>query len=285
MDPTVYLNGRFVSREEARISPDDRGFYFADGVYEVIKYYNGRPFRFAPHLNRLRDGLQALRIGFSGLNELETLCGQLIAINKLTGSDAGVYLQITRGAASRMHRFPGNGVLPTIYINTFQMPAMKEELENGIRVIMREDIRWQRCNIKSIALLPNVLMFQEAAEQGAGECFFVRNGVYTEATHSNIFAVKSGKIYTHPDSHYILPGITKRAVMDICLELDIPVLETPIPANLTGDFDEFFITGTVSEITPVIGIDDQDISGGIPGPITRRLQEEFTKLTHKSGNN
>jgi D-alanine transaminase len=278
--PIVYLNGQYVSSDEAFISPDDRGFYFADGVYEVIKYYKGHPFCFEEHLARLRLSLAAIRIDFAPLSQLKDICNELLNGNNLKTHYAGIYLQITRGVATRIHRFPDEDIKPTIYLRAFSMPANMNELQNGIRVITREDIRWLRCNIKSIALLPNTLLFQEAAEQRAGECFLVRNGNYTEATHSNILVVMKGKVITHPDSNLILPGITKKAIIRICCELGIDIVERPIRIEETPDIEECFITGTGTEITPVIQIDDRRVGNGEAGPVTRKLQKEFFRITY-----
>jgi D-alanine transaminase len=275
----VYLNGRFISKDESHISTDDRGFYFADGVYEVIKYYKGLPFCFDDHMIRLRNSLSSVRIDFD-ISMLGSLCDQLIEVNLLQDEYAGVYIQITRGAAPRIHRFPGKEVKPTVFIRAFAMPSYPADLRNGIRVITREDIRWLRCDIKSIALLPNTMLFQEAVEQNAGECFLVRNGNYTEATHSNIMAVMGGTVYTHPDSNLILPGITKKMVIRLCDELCIPVTERPVASNETNIFEECFITGTGSEVMPVVAIDDKPVGNGRPGPVTIRLQEEFFKITY-----
>jgi D-alanine transaminase len=147
-------------------------------------------------------------------------------------------------------------------------------------VISREDIRWLRCDVKSIALLPNTILFQEAVEQNAGECFLVRDGNYTEATHSNIMAVIGGTVYTHPDTNLILPGITKKVIIRICDELCIPLTERPVASDETSSFDECFITGTGSEVMPVVEIDGKPVGNGKPGPVTIRLQEEFFKITY-----
>jgi D-alanine transaminase len=277
---SIYLNHCFLPKEEAFISPDDRGFYFADGVYEVIKYYKGHPFCFMEHMDRLRNSLDGIRIRFNRIVELPDICGELIRLNGLQQEYAAIYLQVTRGVASRMHRFPGNEVEPTLYIRAFPMPPFMDEINRGIRVITREDIRWKRCNIKSIALLPNTLLYQEAVEQAAGECFLVRDGSFTEATHSNIMAVKQGVIHTHPDSHYILPGITKAMLIKRCPDLGLKVIEEPVKKTEIRDFDEWFITGTGSEIFPVIQIDDIRIGTGFPGPVTRKLQEELFRMTY-----
>jgi D-alanine transaminase len=279
--PIVYLNGQFINKDEAFISPDDRGYYFADGVYEVIKFYKGHPFCMEDHLERLQNSLAAVRIDFGPTQDIPSICNRLIDGNQLQTEHAGIYIQITRGVAPRIHRFPGRDVRPSLYIRAFSMPAGLNEMLNGIRVITREDIRWLRCNIKSIALLPNTLLFQEAAEQGAGECFLVRNGNLTEATHSNVMVVIQGIVYTHPDSNLILPGITKKAVIRICHELDIKIIERPIMDSEISSFEECFITGTGSEITPVIQIDEEKVGNGLPGPVTRQLQEAFFRITYK----
>jgi D-alanine transaminase len=275
----VYLNGRFIPKDESFISTDDRGFYFADGIYEVIKYYKGIPFCFEDHIIRLKNSLSSVRIDFD-ISLIDGLCDQLIKDNLLKDEYAGVYIQITRGVAPRIHRFPGKEVRPTLFIRAFAMPSFTDDLRNGIRVITREDIRWLRCDIKSIALLPNTMLFQQAVELNAGECFLIRNGKYTEATHSNIMAVMGGTVFTHPDSNLILPGITKKVLIRLCAELNIPLIERPVENKETPLFDECFITGTGSEVMPVIEIDGKPVGNGKPGPVTMRLQDELFRITY-----
>lgn len=280
MNNTVYLNHRYLPKDQAFISADDRGFYFADGVYEVIKYYKGKRFCFTEHMERLHNSLNGIRINFSRSAELSEICDELIRLNGFESEYAAVYIQITRGVAPRMHRFPENELEPTLYARAFPMPPFLQEINHGIRVITREDIRWHRCNIKSIALLPNTMLYQEAIEQGAGECFLVRNGNFTEATHSNIMMVKQGVVFTHPDSELILPGITKSVLLKICRRLGIEVIESPVRASGSNQLDECMVTGTGSEIFPVVQIDDTVVGTGKPGPITRKLQEEFFRITY-----
>jgi D-alanine transaminase len=161
------------------------------------------------------------------------------------------------------------------------MEPFIEEMRKGVRIMTREDIRWLRCNIKSIALLPNTLLFEDVAQQGAFECMLVRNGMVTEASHSNILAVKNGIVYTHPDSNLILSGITKSVVIRLCNEHNIQVIEEPVKAAEIKIYDEWFMTGTGSEIIPVVQIDDIIIGNGKPGPITRQLQKEFFRITYE----
>lgn len=278
---TIYLNGQFISRDRAHISPDDRGFYFADGVYEVIKYYRNHPFCFEEHMNRLRNSLAGIQINFTGIEKLAEICQALIGANHLKQVHAAVYIQITRGVAERIHRLPEKDIKPTLYVKAFALSPFVEQMQHGIRVITREDIRWHRCNIKSIALLPNTLLFEEAAGQGAGECLLVRDGCFTEATHSNILAVRNGTVVTHPDSPLILAGITKAVVLKICRQSGIAVVEEPIRTSEIDRYSEWLITGTGSEIIPVVQIDGTVIGKGKPGPITRLLQREFLRMTHE----
>jgi len=277
---TVYFNGQYISKDVVKISPDDRGFYFADGVYEVIKFYKGTGFMLKEHLNRLKNSMTGIKIVYEKVDDLGEVCNKLIKINQLQNDFAGIYIQITRGVSVRSHNFPPVSISPTIYCYSFPFPSFMNEKLMGVKVTTHEDIRWHRCNIKTIALLPNTLIFQEAFEKGAFECLLVREGYFTEATHSNVLFVKDGVVYSHPDSNLILPGITKSAVLDICIKMNIKVIELPVKAAEIKDFDECFLTGTGSEVTPVIQIDDKVIGNGKPGPVTLKIQKEFFKMTY-----
>ena len=281
MSDRVYLNGKFIDKEKAAISPDDRGFYFADGVYEVIRCFKGNFFCFEEHISRLKSSLSKIRISYNGIDKLSSICKELIVNNNLENKYANVYLQITRGVSKRTHNFPGKDISPTIYIIANEKPPNKDKSKKGIKAITQPDIRWLRCDIKSIALLPNTLLFQEAIEKNAGECIFIRDGVITEASHSNVMGVKTGVLFTHPDNNLILPGITKRFVFQICNDLGIYVKETPIGKEDIYSFDELFIMSTGDDITPVIQLDDAVINNGKPGPITRQIQREFFNITYK----
>ncbi len=277
MSEIVYLNGTFIPKEKAALSPDDRGFIFADGVYEVIKYYNGKPFRFADHLERLKRSLKEIQIGFDDLGGLENIFRKLLEENKLTEVHSGIYLQITRGANKRVHHFPAE-IQPTIYAFAFPLPSFTEHLENGIKVITKEDIRWLRCDIKSVALLPNTMLYNQAVEAGAGECILIRDGKVTEATHSSVLAVKNGTVITHPLSNLILPGITRKVILEICAGNKISVEERAFSETELFEMDELMIAGTGSEITPVIQINDSPVGNKKPGEITRLLQYKFFEM-------
>jgi D-alanine transaminase len=281
MNDIVYLNGSFIPRDEAKISADDRGFHFADGIYEVIKYYRGKAFRMEDHLFRLQRSLQETRIRFEGIDELPGLFAGLLLKNGLTETDAAVYLQITRGAHFRVHHFP-DIPNPTVYAFCYPFPSATALLEDGIRVITSEDIRWLRCDIKSVSLLPNSMLYQKAVDSGANECILIRNGSVTEATHSSVIGIKDGCLLTHPLSNLILPGITRKVVLEICRESGIAVSEEAILTDDLPKLDELIICGTGGEILPVVKVDDHLIAGGKPGPLTRFLQKKFFELANNS---
>lgn len=278
MSEIVYLNGKWVERDKAALSPDDRGFIFADGVYEVTKFYKGKAFRFSDHLERLKRSLGELDIVFEGFSQLEEISNHLLEKNALLDSEAGVYWQFTRGAHPRVHYFPDNAI-PTFYAFAFPLPSAAEKLQNGIKVILQDDIRWKRCDIKSVSLLPNTMLYNQAVKQGAGESILVRDGFITEATHSSVFAVKDKVLITRPLSNLILPGITRKVVMEICEKHRIGVEEKLFSDLELFEMDEVFITGTGSEITPVVQINDQKVGNGKPGQLTLKIQKLFFELT------
>ena len=280
MAEIVYLNGNFVLKNEAFVSPEDRGFNFADGIYEVIKYYGGKSFRYADHMDRLRRSLGAISIDFEDLAQFEVVFQSLLEQNGLANQEAGVYLQITRGSHTRIHQFPEN-IKPTVYATAFPFSSKWDQLKNGVKVITTEDIRWLRCDIKSISLLPNVLAAEKAHEQNAVEAIFIRNGMVTEGSHSSFMAVKNGVVYTHPDSNLILPGITKIVIREICETNHIPLVEGAIPASELKAMDEMMIIGTGSEVTPVVQMDKMQVGSGKPGPDTLFIQEKFFELTKR----
>jgi D-alanine transaminase len=274
----VYLNGQFIPKDEARISPDDRGFLFADGAYEVVRAYDGRLFKTAEHLARLLRSLRELRIAASDTQSLGEVAVQLLDRNRLQDGDALLYIQVTRGAAARRHSFPDPGTPPTVYASAFPFRQSREKWETGVKATLVPDSRWARCDIKSVALLPNVLASQQATEQGAAEALFVQDGIVTEGAHSNFCAVFDGQLVTHPRSNRILAGVTRQIALDLCRALDIPVRETPVLERQLKEASELMITSTTVEITPVVQIDEWQVADGEPGPITTRLQRAFRDL-------
>lgn len=268
----VYLNGRYIPREEATISIEDRGFLFADGVYEVIRIIGGVPHLLNEHLARMADGLKDLRIGFDDVQGLAGVATRLIEENLLHDDDATLYLQVTRGAAPRKHAFPPPETMPTVYAAARRFtPHPVDFYEAGVPAITVPDTRWARCDIKSIALLPNILANQRAHDAGAHEALFVRDGVVLEGSQSNFFAVRAGTLVTYPRCNYILPGTTRALVLEIAAELGIPIQEAPVFLDQLYQADELFLTGTTTEVMPITRVDGQQIGSGRPGEVSRRL--------------
>lgn len=276
---TVYFNGRFMSKDEVRLSPDDRGFLFADGAYEVVRSYRGRLFELDGHLARLARSLHELRIEGLAANVFRDVAARLIERNGLADHEAVVYLQVTRGAAPRRHAFPPDGVAPTVYGTAYAIDPPQAKWTTGVRVLLAPDVRWARCDIKSIALLPNVLANQQAKENGADEAVFVRDGAVTEGSLTNVAAVRDGVLFTYPVSPYILPGITRAVVLRLCRSLAIPVQEFPVLEHELPAVDELMLLGTTTEVMPIVRVNDWTVGDGEPGPVTRRLQQAFREMT------
>ncbi len=281
MSRIVYIGGEFVPLEEARVSPDDRGFLFSDGAYEVISCYEGAPFELGRHEARLRRSLRELRIDTEPASMLEDVCNRLVDLNGLAGGSL-IYIQVTRGEAERNHPFPEAGTAPTFYASAREFEGDPEENENGVAVITAPDIRWGRCDIKSVSLLPNVLASQMARDAGAREAVLVRDGVITEGASSSFCAVLSGSVRTHPNGPGILPGITVELAGELCGRLGIPFVEEPLREDDLETASEAMILSTTKEIMPVVKVDGMGIGGGKPGPVTRRLQEAFSALVSRS---
>jgi len=279
----AYLNGAFKEESELSISLYERGFLFADGAYEVARYYHHDYFQLETHLQRLKRSLTELRIQIPDLNVIREAVYRLCRENELSGKQHIAYIQVTRGShAPRRHYFPSDTVKPTVYITHSEFATPQKQIDQGAQVILTEDIRWARCDIKSIALLPNVLARQEAIDRGATEAIFVRDRFIMEGTHTNFCAVKNGTLITPPLTNFILGGITRAIVLDICRDLNIPWREEPIPGDDLSRLDEAMIVGTTTDVTPVIQVDEVLIGSGPPGPLTRKIQQAFFKLTAAS---
>lgn len=274
----VYYNHKYLPENEVRIAPTDRGFLFADSLYEVIRSYQGRLFEPELHINRLEYGAKSLQLNRTDFGYLRKVAHELIQQNSLTGGQAVVYIQVTRGTAPRTHFFPPKETPLTVYAACSPFSAHIEEIDYGVNVICVPDQRWLRCDIKTTGLLLNAIAQQRAKENDAHEALFVRNGCLTEGTHTNVFAVFDGCVVTPPTSNHILNGVTRRVVTDLCVNLEIPVkMETIFETDLQSA-EELFITGTTVEITPVVQINGKNLRDGSPGRITKRLQAAFKKL-------
>lgn len=276
----VYLNGAFMDMSAAVVPVDDRGFLFADGCYDVIRAYPGGMFLPEAHAERLRTGLAALRIDTAPVDALLPVAEQLIDLNGLRGKDATVYAQVTRGVAPRKHAFPPAGTAPTVFYAAKPFKRYPDtHFTEGVPAITVPDVRWSRCDIKSIALLPNVLANEAAHAGDAFEALFVRDGVIIEGSHSNVFAVIDGTVITYPPCNYILTGITRNFVIGLAAEFGIPVQERPIYVEQLDRVDELFLTGTTTDVMPVVSLDGRQVGNGRPGPVTRRLVEEMRRRT------
>ena len=273
----TYFNGNFIPEENVRISPDDRGFLFGDGIYEVMKWYSGFFFDPESHLARLKRSLREVRINWPEADTFPSLARELIKINNMEGREALIYMEVTRGEAPRNHSFPDPEVKATSYAFAREIDHGKTVTPQGVKVILRKDIRWSRCDIKSVSLLANTLSFQDAHERGMKECIFVRNGVITEGSRSNIFLVAGGTLYTHPESEYILSGVTRKNLIRMAKECGREVKEVAFPEKDLGMIEEAFICNTTAEVTPVTFFDTVQIGNGMPGPVTLELFEKFQK--------
>ncbi|WLR56018.1 D-amino-acid transaminase [Mesobacillus subterraneus] len=270
----VIVDGEVLDRNIAKVDIEDRGYQFGDGVYEVIRVYNGKMFTGKEHLNRLVESAEKIRMKLPySSEELETKMEELISKNEL---DTGiVYMQFTRGTSPRNHVFPGENVAPTFVAYTRKVARPVEPMGKGVSSIIDEDIRWLRCDIKSLNLLGNLLSKQKAAEAGCFEAILHRGETVTEGSHSNISIVKDGVIITHQANNLILNGITRQKVLEICSNEGIPFEERAYTLDELSSADEVFSSGTTVEVMPIVEIDGKTVGNGQPGPVTRNLQNLF----------
>jgi D-alanine transaminase len=277
----VYLNGTLQEKSEARVPVDDRGFIFGDGVYEVWRAANGLLFEPERHRARLEHGLRELEIPRPSEIDGPTLwsiADRLLRENDHVRGDATVYVQVTRGAAPRTHYFPPAGTSPTVYVATARFsPPSAAVRAAGAGAITAPDIRWHRCDLKTIQLLPNVLGKQRAVSAGAVDTIFIRDGMVTEGTHTNVFAVAGGVVRTHPLGPLVLSGVTREVVLDLCRELDIPAREEAITDSDLRASEEIFLTGTTTDVLGITRLDGVSIGGGRPGPVTARLYDALAE--------
>lgn len=275
----AWVNGQFCPLNEAVVSIEDRGFQFADGVYEVVVSYAGRPFRMADHLERLQKSLDAVGIRWNvGDSGLETVIEEGIA--RVGVQEMLVYVQVTRGVMPRNH-VASDGLKPTI-VATFKPRTARtmEQFNKGARLMTVEDFRWRRCNVKSIALLPNVLAKHEAIAAGYDDALFVSaDGDIREASAANIFAFMNGELVTPPLSSAILSGVTRKYVLECAARLGLAVAEKNISFKEIGEANEVFLCSTTSEVLPIVSIDECMFKsdGANPFPQTRSLYDEFRR--------
>ena len=274
MTQTVYLNGKFLPIEEARVPVLDRGFIFGDGVYEMIPVYSRHPFRLREHIRRLEQSLATLRID-NPHSEAEWQALLLTLIERNNGDDQSLYLQVTRGPAPRDHAFPERSV-PTVFIMSNPLVvSTAAQVAQGIAAISTVDIRWDRCDIKAISLLPNVLMRQMAVDAGAVEAVMFRDGILTEGAASNILAVDDGVILAPPKDRHMLPGITYDLILELADANGIPVEIGYFNEARIRAADELWITSSTKEVLAIVTLDGQPIGNGKPGPMFHRMYQHY----------
>jgi D-alanine transaminase len=270
----VFLNGSFLPLEQATVSVLDRGFIFGDGVYELIPVYSRAPFRMDEHLARLERSLAAVRIANPYTRD-QWRATILELVARQPWDDQGVYLQVTRGAAKRDHAFP-EGVPPTVFAMSNPLVNPPRELvERGAAAVSAVDNRWLRCDIKSISLIGNVLLRQLSADAGAAETILFRDGVLTEASASNVFAVKNGLVLSPPKSNLILPGITYDVVVEIGQQLGLPLEFRDVREAEVRAADELWVTSSSKEILAIVELDGKPVGEGRPGPVFRRAWQGY----------
>lgn len=269
----ILFNNEIIERDQM-VDIEDRGYQFGDGIYEVIGVYDKVPFLMEEHMKRLKRSAKEISLNLPyEVEALEKKLMELIQANRL--HEGIIYFQVSRGAAPRWHEFPGEDISPITIAYTREEDSTREIEDNGAKAILADDIRWLRCDIKTLNLLPNVLAKQEAVENDAIEAILHRDGIVTEACSSNVFIVKNGTLYTHPATNRILNGITRMKIIEICKDNHLPISEEVFTVNELLNADEVFVSATKSDIIPILQVDDQSIGDGRPGEITKRVQEEF----------
>ncbi len=276
---TVYLNGKFLPIEKAFVPVLDRGFIFGDGAYEVIPVYSRHPFHLHEHLLRLQRSLDSIRLkNPHTVAEWSQLIKELLS--NYQEQDLSIYLHITRGVAKRDHAFPEN-VTPTVFMMSSPLLTPSQELrDRGVSVITAQDNRWLRCDIKSIALLPNVLLRQLAVDTGAVETILLRDGFLTEGSASNVFVVRNGTVLAPPKNELILPGVTYDVVIELATSSSIPLEIRPISEAEFRAADELWLTSSTKEVLPITLLDNAPVGGGRPGAMFKRIYQLYQE--HKN---
>jgi D-alanine transaminase len=271
--PVCYLNGAYLPLAEARISPFDRGFLYADGVYEVVPVYGGRPFRFAAHLGRLARSLEGIRMEDPhSEDEWRVIVGNLVERNG--GGDQYVYWQVTRGAENGRNHAPLPQVPRTVFAFCAPLPVTAAAtLANGVACVTATDTRWARCDIKSVSLLANVLLRQLAVDAGAAETLLLREGELLEASASAVHVVLEGEVLTPPNSHRILPGTTRGVVEEMAARCGIPCRSATLTEAQLRGAEEVWISAATREVQAVTTLDGHPVGGGRPGPLWARVYQ------------
>ncbi|TYS70337.1 D-amino-acid transaminase [Sutcliffiella horikoshii] len=272
----VLVNGEIINRSEAKVDIEDRGYQFGDGVYEVVNIYEGIPFTLKEHIARLYRS--ANEIGIQLSEQPEQLCNrlmELIEANNMT--NGGLYLQISRGVSNRSHHYDQT-LTPQLVAYPLPFKNVSDAQAKGVEAITAEDLRWLRCDIKSLNLLYNIMVKQKASEAGAFESILIRDGIVTEGSSSNIFIIKDGILLTHPANNLILNGITRTKLLEIMDANGWDYKIQPFQKEDLMKADEVFLTSTTSEVMPIIKVDGVTFSQAKPGPFTRKFQTAFREV-------
>jgi D-alanine transaminase len=281
MLPLCYLNGKYVPLAEARVSPLDRAFLFGDAVYEVVPVYGGRPFRLQEHLDRLNRSLASIRMAAPLEHEAwAAICARLLAPSQ--AQDSYIYLQVTRGAEmGRNHAWP-EGLTPTIFgYVTVLDPTPATMLERGVAAVTATETRWARRDIKSTALLANILLKKLAADQGAFETMLLENGELTEGSSTTVHVISKGVIHTPPNGHHILPGTTRDVVTELAARLKMPCEAARVPEALLRSADEIWVAFATRGVLAVTTLDSRPVGSGRPGPLFERMHAAFLDYTRE----
>jgi D-alanine transaminase len=271
----AFVNGAFMPLAEAKVSIEDRGFQFGDGVYEVIRTYKGRPFSLDAHLVRLDRSAAALNLP-QHYSQAEWTHHIMEGIKRAAYPEAKIYLQITRGVAPRDHAYSDDAT-PTVVMTVREFHPLDRSVQaTGVDAMTTEDIRWGRCDIKSVNLLANVLARQRVRQAGVFEAILVKGEFVTEGAISNVMVAQGGTVVTAPEGTCILSGVTRALVLDLARRAGVQVQERFVSQAEIYEADEVFLTGTTVEVLGVVRIDGKVIGDGRPGPITQRLAERFT---------
>ena len=279
-----WLNGTLTDPDQASVSVFDHGLLYGDGVFEGIRFYQGRPFRLDAHLQRLERSLAEVSIANPHDRAgWRRLCEEMVAANG--GGNLSVYLQITRGVADkRDHAFPDPPVAPTVFLTSAPIPVPAADSlhqTRGAAAITLADTRWARCDIKSISLLPNILLRQQAVASGAVEAVLLREGLVTEGAASNVFTVHNGEVSTPPHSARILGGITRDLVVELCREHGIPVVEREIPEARLHDADEIWVSSSTKDVVPITRLNDRPVGDGRPGATWKTLSRHYIQFKRR----
>ncbi|WP_432371167.1 D-amino-acid transaminase [Staphylococcus chromogenes] len=272
----VLLNESFVEEKDAKVAFNDRGYNFGDGIYEYVRIYDNKLFTAKEHFERLLRSANEIGLELNHtVDSLTSLVRELAQVNQVT--NGGIYIQVTRGAAPRDHAFPTPAVEPVLtgFATSYERPY--KELEEGVSVVTTEDIRWLRCDIKSLNLLGNVLAKEYATKYNAEEAIQHRGDIVTEGASSNVYAIKDGAVYTHPANNYILNGITRKVIKWVCEDENIPFKEETFTVDFLKSADEVIISSTSAEVMPVVKIDGESVAEGKVGDVSRILQKGFEK--------